>query len=426
MPGNQLAFELVQAIVCENISDRQTLRRCCQVSRSWRSAAKPLLFSFCDLSERDHCTHWFKVFTAAPDIIQLVRHIKYGLLSPSFTSTKLPVMPNVTSMTLVGDTVSVALPEFYRTLPSLSKIVLMATFTDLSHFVSFLALCGPIQSLHLKNTRVRQKTYVSEPPPICDFSKMHTLMIQSDAGVTVDWMVESILQRYELKSLTTVFIKKQWSLSVPSTVALVAMAAPTLRSISMMPLSTVHVQRASLLSLPPYPFMLCYPMRVVLMRGCIGYGANIPVLPLMPKLREITMGTCHLVNSDAARSIIKGCSSSIVIAREVPLLTRITISCFIHSIHDIRIGGTLGDLNEWKEMIYSTMPSQFPALEEVVLCFVMMDDEFYRWTEKEYLEREYVIYQAVKDQNAKSIELVVRWGMFFFSFFFYTQANKEV
>ena len=72
------------------------------------------------------------------------------------------------------------------------------------------------------------------------------------------------------------------------------------------------------------------------------------------------------------------------------------------------------------------MPSQFPALEEVVLCFVMMDDEFYRWTEKEYLEREYVIYQAVKDQNAKSIELVVRWGMFFFSFFFYTQANKEV
>ena len=233
-PSYNLPLELVSQIVAFNGNDKKGLLKYSMVSRTWRGACLPFIFSTQSLRSSTDFRRWNHIIESSPGLARLVRRVEFcptsssnsDLLPPLGDSLKdippLSEMPGVTELAwtpFFGHreytiSLSPSIIQFLHSFPTLRKIEIFAQFLDVRSLECFLANCGPVKELVLHNFTLQHELHQSalwnSPSSYhldtsnFDLSSLEHLTIDGES-FTSEWVVDSLLQESKpdrLRALT--------------------------------------------------------------------------------------------------------------------------------------------------------------------------------------------------------------------------------
>ncbi|KAK0226368.1 hypothetical protein IW262DRAFT_762023 [Armillaria fumosa] len=231
---NDLPAELIDKIVSCNNGDMASLRTSSYISKAWRAASLPYLFSFALFSSREDFVLWRTIHASCPYFLDFLQTVKYEpgartrrteLLRiandffPSFPNIahfrtltnaiknppiyhphplgiNIPCMPKVRKLlwdTLFNQSLSVT-PEtrqFIFSFPAIQELHFSGSFSSISDGIEFLSLFKNLHKLELNDIGFESGIYLSTFQYSGDMSALKDLSIK-DCRMPVDWIVEKV------------------------------------------------------------------------------------------------------------------------------------------------------------------------------------------------------------------------------------------
>ncbi|SJK97971.1 uncharacterized protein ARMOST_01227 [Armillaria ostoyae] len=291
---NDLPAELIDKIVSCNGDDMASLRASSCISKAWRAASLPYLFSFAFFSSREDFARWRTIHASCPYFLDFVQTVKYEPgartqneelkrmikgISPSIPNIahfralanaianppnysphppgiNISYMPKARKLlwdTLLSYGVSVT-PEtrrFISSFPAIQDLHFSGLFSSISDGIEFLSLFKNLQKLELSGIDFERGIL---PPPFQysgDMSTLRDFSIQ-DCRMPTDWIVDKVFAVSPPKNLRRITCESNGSPLSPKAFArLLDLAADSLEELAFTPPISATAE-PDWLRLPPF------------------------------------------------------------------------------------------------------------------------------------------------------------------------------
>ncbi|KAK0454524.1 hypothetical protein EV421DRAFT_2014124 [Armillaria borealis] len=339
---NDLPAELIDKIVSYNGGDMASLRASSCISKAWRAASLPYLFSFALFSSREDFARWRTIHASCPYFLDFVRIVKYepgartqdeelsrvakslsdiahyGALvnaitnppnySPHPPGINISCMPRARKLlwdTLLSYGVSVT-PEtrqFISSFPAIQDLHFSGLFSSISDGIEFLSLFKNLQKLELDDLAFERGIL---PPPFQysgDMSALRDFSIK-DCRMPADWIVDKVFAVSPPKNLRRITCESgEFSFSPKAFARLLDLAADSLEKLAFTP-SISAIAEPDWLRLPPFArqsFENLHSLTFVTIQlGSEPFDpaftlqwctTALEIIPLAPKLQRLVMHT---------------------------------------------------------------------------------------------------------------------------------------
>ncbi|KAK0194723.1 hypothetical protein F5146DRAFT_1222112 [Armillaria mellea] len=273
--ANTLPLELIDKIVSNSKSDKESLLVSSHISKSWRAVSLPHLFSTASFSSDDDFKRWHDIGSCLPQVLLYVKEVVFepepirslrdiflgiedeasrlealvrlmeqnlGMTSnpPNF---QLPGMPQVHK--LVWKTTLLPVPifctpetrQFISTFCSLRELTLSGRFATISDAKEFLGLLPPIEVLDIKAINIAEPGSSGQSLVFTgDMTKLRRLSAKK-SGASLDWLVDDILAISRPTQLQSIRVRYEYDIPFsPTTFArLVALSSESLQELIIQP-----------------------------------------------------------------------------------------------------------------------------------------------------------------------------------------------
>ncbi|KAK0195857.1 hypothetical protein F5146DRAFT_1175363 [Armillaria mellea] len=357
---NDLPAELIDKIVSCNGDDVASLRASSSISRAWRAASLPYLFSFALFSSREDFVRWRTIHATCPYFLDFVQTVKYEPgartqkevlsrmandflpslpniahfralanaianppnYSPHPPGINISCMPNVRKLlwdSLLNHGVSVT-PEtrqFISSFPAIQELHFSGLFSTISDGIEFFSLFKNLQKLELNDIAFEGGIY----PPAFQYSgDMSTLRDFSikDCRMPADWIVDKVFAVSPPKTLRRITCESNDSSFSPKAFArLLDLAADSLEELAFTPPISA-ISEPGWLRLPPFArqsFERLHSLTFVTIQlGSEPFdpaftlqwcSTALEIIPSAPKLQRLVMHA-YADQPDQVKEITKG------------------------------------------------------------------------------------------------------------------------
>ncbi|PBK86869.1 hypothetical protein ARMGADRAFT_1168779 [Armillaria gallica] len=357
---NDLPAELIDKIVSYNSDDMASMRASSCISRAWRAASLPYLFSFAFFSSREDFTRWCTIHASCPYFLDFVQTVKYEPgaraqdeelsrvvkdIFPSLPETEhfralanaitkppnysphppginISCMPKARKLswdTLLHYGVSVT-PEtrqFISSFPAIQDLHFSGLFSSISDGIEFLSLFKSLQKLELNDIAFEHGNVMPVFQYSGDMSALRDLSVK-DCRVPADWIVDKVFAVSPPKNLRRITCESNDSSFSPKVFArLLDLVADSLEELAFTPPISATAE-PDWLRLPPFArqsFERLHSLTFVTIQlGSEPFDpaftlqwctTALEIIPLAPKLQRLVMHT-YADQPNQIKEITKG------------------------------------------------------------------------------------------------------------------------
>ncbi|KAK7060779.1 hypothetical protein VNI00_000511 [Paramarasmius palmivorus] len=248
--------EIVREIVAWS-TDHSDLCSYCLVSRTWRGAALPFLFRNIKVIEQHDMIRWHHILTVSPEITKCIRKFSFQTsyqkytMPPALALVSLPTMAGVVELEWIAPQdyplkMIPAIVDFLRTFPNLRRVSVSGAFSDVKTFEYFLANCGPIRELSLKDPLLFKFGWDEESPSSkkldvsqLDLSGLESLEVAAENFSLFDWVL--ILFRHSKPVKIRSFMIESIAFSTSTNLLPLPTSFPILPNLQKLELAVIHL-----------------------------------------------------------------------------------------------------------------------------------------------------------------------------------------